>query len=101
MLILADKTEILKVRFNKYINKFCFQAVEVDQGTAIEACLSQPGPLIVTINTATRTCLGGDNDFDWNDFAQMNQVSNYYINLGGFYTLNMSSLHKGNIKHKT
>jgi len=46
--------------------------VEVEQKTALKACLATPGPMIVRINEATRTCLGGDNFFDWNDFAKFN-----------------------------
>jgi len=46
--------------------------VEVEQKTALKACLATPGPMIVRINEATRTCLGGDNYFDWNDFAKFN-----------------------------
>jgi len=46
--------------------------VDVSQKLAFKACLSQPGPLIVKTNSATRKCLGDDNTFDWNDFSELN-----------------------------
>jgi len=49
--------------------------VEVEQKTALKACLATPGPMIVRINEATRSCLGGDNYLDWNDFSKFNSGS--------------------------
>ena len=52
------------------------QDVAIPENTALKACLNSTGSsaLIKNINKAKMNCFGGDSEFDWNDFADLNAV---------------------------
>ena len=68
--------------------RFCFyviakknvdQDVAIQENLALKACLNSTGSskLIEKINAAKRECFGGDSEFDWNDFADLNAVCKF------------------------
>ena len=52
------------------------QDVAISENIALKACLESPNDLIGKISNAKRKCFGGDSEFDWNDFADLNGVYN-------------------------
>jgi len=59
--------------FGDYFNEDV-QDVAIPENIALKACLNSTGSskLIEKINAAKRECFGGDSEFDWNDFADLN-----------------------------
>ena len=55
------------------------QDVAIRENLALKACLNSTGSskLIEKINAAKRECFGGDSEFDWNDFADLNAVCKF------------------------
>ena len=51
--------------------------MSISEDLALETCLNSTGSsaLIKKINEAKRECFGGDSEFDWNDFADLNEVT--------------------------
>lgn len=59
--------------FEDYFNEDV-KDVAIPENTALKACLNSTGSsaLIKKINKAKMNCFGGDSEFDWNDFADLN-----------------------------
>ena len=47
--------------------------MDVSQDVAIKACLDPSANLLNKISRSTKTCLGDDDMFDWEDFSQLNE----------------------------
>ena len=61
---------------NSFMTSIHFdQDVAISENVALKACLDSPDGLISKISQAKRKCFGGDSEFDWNDFADLNEVS--------------------------
>jgi len=47
--------------------------VDVSQDSAIKACVTPSTPLVNKISRATKTCLGDDETYNWEDFSKLNE----------------------------
>ena len=47
--------------------------MSISENIALKACLESPNDLIRKISNAKRKCFG-NSEFDWNDFAEFNDV---------------------------
>merc|ERR1712142_1416243 len=47
--------------------------VDVSQDSAIKACVTPSTPLVNKISRATKTCLGNDETYNWEDFSKLNE----------------------------
>merc|ERR1712142_1045391 len=47
--------------------------VDVSRHSAIKACVTPSTPLVNKISRATKTCLGDDETYNWEDFSKLNE----------------------------